>query len=337
MLFGIWTIQFGMGTLLEDDKVEIVQEAVAVIKTLDSRGILQSIASKNNLDDCKKLLMDFGIWGIFLYPQINWNEKSQSVKLIAKDLNLNLANFAFVDDQEFERNEVEFNIPEVLCIDAKEIINIPDMPCMNPHFITNDSKNRRMMYMNDAVRKSEEEKFSGSKEDFLASLNMVLSLSYVQDADLQRVEELTVRTHQLNSTGYTYSYDELEKMSHLKDYKIIIAGLDDKYGSYGKIGLCLIKCNGDEWILKLLLMSCRVMSRGVGTVLLNYVLSMAKEKSARIKAEFLPTDRNKLMYITYKFAGFKEIEKQSDGLIVLGNDLENIQPCPYYITLKENL
>lgn len=43
---------------------------------------------------------------------------------------------------------------------------------------------------------------------------MKISIGPVQDDDLQRAEELTVRTHQLNTTGYTYSYEELDAMIH---------------------------------------------------------------------------------------------------------------------------
>ncbi len=65
------------------------------------------------------------------------------------------------------------------------------------------------MYKNDIERNKIEESFVGSKEDFLRTLCMKLTISEATENDLQRAEELTVRTNQLNTTGYTYSYDEL--------------------------------------------------------------------------------------------------------------------------------
>ncbi|MDQ1293183.1 MAG: hypothetical protein QG608_1064 [Actinomycetota bacterium] len=53
-------------------------------------------------------------------------------------------------------------------------------------------------------------------------------------------------------------------------------------------------------------MFCRVMSRGVGAVLLNRLQSMANEAGARLEADFVPTDRNRIMYVTYKFSGFRD-------------------------------
>jgi predicted enzyme involved in methoxymalonyl-ACP biosynthesis len=77
-------------------------------------------------------------------------------------------------------------------------------------------------------------------------------------------------------------------------------------------------------------MSCRVMSRGVGMVMINHILQMAKERQVKLYADFVSNNRNRMMYVTYKFAGFKEIEKRSDA-IVFENDLTRIQPFPPYM------
>ena len=221
----------------------------------------------------------------------------------------------------------------MLCIDAAKLDGVLDMPEMNPRFITEDSQLRRLMYLNDIERQNAEKEFVGAQEEFLATLNMTLTISYAKEEDLQRAEELTVRTNQLNATGYTYSYSELNHFRLSNQHKLLIAGLDDKYGSYGKIGLALVECDESRWTLKLLLMSCRVMSRGVGAVLLNYITSLAKERNVRLLADFVSTERNRMMYITYKFAGFKEIDKRGD-VVILENNLMRIQPPPNYMKVQ---
>lgn len=323
------------GVLSEDKHVTLRKGVVEIIKTLDERGILQSIASKNNHADAMEKLKEFKLDEYFIYPQINWNSKSHSIKTIAQLINIGIDTLVFVDDQAFERDEVSFTLPQVSCIDAGDLETILDMPNLNPKFITEDSKIRRVMYQNDILRNNEEESFSGTQEEFLASLEMVLAVSNVQEGDLQRAEELTVRTHQLNSTGYTYSFEELNALQRSSKHKLLIAGLEDKYGTYGKIGLTLVECKEDEWVLKLLLMSCRVMSRGVGTILLNHIMREAKAANKKLKAEFIPTDRNRMMYITYKFAGFNEGDKDGE-MIIFENDLSNIPPLPSYIRLVAN-
>ncbi|MCB2298653.1 HAD-IIIC family phosphatase [Clostridium tagluense] len=322
------------GILIQDQDVELRQNVINIIKTLDERGILQSICSKNEYQLAIKKLEEFNILDYFIYPQINWNPKSSGLRNIANAINIGMDTIAFIDDQDFEREEVSFNNSDVLCIDVADVDKILNMEEMKPRFVTEDSKNRRLLYLKDIKRNKVEEEFEGTKEEFLSSLNMVFTIGKVDHEDLKRAEELTVRTHQLNATGYTYSYEELDKLSRSKDYDVLIAQLEDKYGDYGKIGLALIEKKEGEWLIKLLLMSCRVVSRGVGSILLNYIIKKAKEANVRLLAEFMPTDRNRIMYITYKFSGFNEVEKK-DGRIIFESNLINITPIANYIKVLE--
>lgn len=318
------------GILLEGDFAKLRDNVAGIIKTLDSRGILQSIASKNEYSMAMEKLKEFDLNEYFLYPQINWSSKASSIKEISKSLNIGLDAIAFVDDQVFEREEVSFSIPEVFCIDAARLNQLLAMPEMNPRFITEDSKMRRKLYMCDIERNKAEEEYAGPKEEFLATLNMKFTICSPTEEDLKRAEELTIRTNQLNATGYTYSYDQLDHFRQSTNYKLLVASLEDEYGSYGKIGLALLECTKKIWTIKLFVMSCRVMSRGVGTVMINYIMSVAKKEKVHLRAEFLQTDRNRMMYIAYKFAGFEETEK-IDDLIILENDLTRIQPFPEYV------
>jgi len=321
------------GVLLEDSEVELFERTRAILQTLDQRGVLQAIASKNDHDTAMKKLEVFGIAEYFLYPQINWNSKSSSVRAIAESLNIGLDSIAFIDDQSFEREEVLFALPEVMCIDSLNLEGLLDMAELKPRFITSESKLRRQMYLSDIRRKEIEDSFVETDESFLATLNMVFSFKPAEESDLQRAEELTVRTNQLNTTGYTYDYDELNQFRYSDKHLLLTATLDDKYGTYGTIGLALVEMNDEIWTLKLLLMSCRVMSRGVGTIMMSHIMNKAKDAGARLQAEFLRTDRNKMMYVTYKFGGFNQIGKRGD-LLVLEHDLNRIQPFPKYVKLN---
>jgi FkbH-like protein len=221
----------------------------------------------------------------------------------------------------------------IMCLDAAHLDHVLEMPEMMPRFITEDSKARRSMYSSDIQRKQMEEEWVGPKEEFLATLGMHFTIEQAQAEDLQRAEELTVRTHQLNSTGYTFSYEELDQFRQSDKHLLLVGSLEDKYGSYGKIGLALVECSPGHWNIKLLLMSCRVMSTGVGTIIINYIRKLAQNSGVKLSAEFLPTERNRMMYVTYKFAGFREVDK-GHGLIRLGNDLESLPAFPDYIRVS---
>jgi FkbH-like protein len=320
------------GTLLEDPSVEVDERAVEIVRELDRRGILSSIASRNEEALALARLEEAGIAEYFLYPQINWNAKDVSVKAIADALNIAVDALAFVDDQPFDREEVAFSLPDVRCYSPADLDSLLDLPDFNPPFVTPESAQRRLMYLADARRAREEIEFSGPKEEFLAGLGMTFVISRAGEADLQRAEELTVRTNQLNTTGRTYSYDELRELSGSPGHELLVAELEDRHGSYGKIGLALVEKGADVWTLKLLLMSCRVMSRGVGTVMLNYVMRAARDAGVRLIAELVPNDRNRMMLITLRLGGFEEVGRDGDVLLLESRRAEVPVP-PGYLKL----
>ena len=318
------------GVLLEGDLVRLRENVGEIIKGLDQRGILHSIASRNDQAAALRQLQELGLEEFFLCAQIGWNSKSESIKKIAASLNLGLDAIAFIDDQEFERDEVKFSLPEVLCLDAAEIPGLLERAEMTPAYITDEARLRRLLYKADMKRNAAEEEFQGPKEEFLAQLKMIFTIAPAALEDLRRAEELTRRTHQLNTTGNTYSYEELDALRQSPDHMLLIGRLDDCYGSYGTIGLALLECEPEEWTIKLLLMSCRVMSRGAGSIMLNHILQSAQKKRVALRADFRPTDRNRMMYMTYKFAGFKEAGT-AGGLVKFTHDLEKVPSTPEYV------
>ncbi|MBD3306789.1 HAD-IIIC family phosphatase [candidate division KSB3 bacterium] len=322
------------GTLLESDDVRLKPGIKDILATLDSRGILHSIASKNHYDDAVGTLKRFGLDAYFLYPEIHWNAKSLSIGNIQKHLNIGMDTILFIDDQEFERAEVQSVHQDITCLDAQEYTALLPHPRLNPKFITEDSQRRRLMYLQDMQRKEAEDAYQGPQEHFLASLAMRFIISEAQEDDLQRAEELTVRTNQLNSTGKTYDYEELNRFRQSDRHRLFICELIDTFGSYGKIGLALTELTDAGWHLKLLLMSCRVMSRGVGTVFLSFLMQEAKKHGNILLADFRKTERNRMMYVTYKFANFTEKTSDRAGNIVFENDLTRIQPFPPYIEVN---
>lgn len=323
------------GVLLESGGVKLKEGIKEIFAELDRRGILLSIASKNQPEDAIPLLKELRLWDYFLYPQIGWRSKAESVKAISQALNIGIDSLAFIDDQDFEREEVSFHYPEVMTIDAADYQNLTEMPEFMPKFVTADSRLRREMYRSDLNRKQEEADFTGSSEEFLETLNMELTIAPVCHGDLERVEELTQRTNQLNSTGVTYGFEELESYIASEDHVFLVASLEDKFGTYGKIGIVLLEETQDELRIKLLLMSCRVMTRGIGSALLVHIIKLAAEKGKRLAADFIHTGKNRVMYVTYKLMGFEEenpedSEAEECTLIYRG---EMDKEYPNYLTL----
>lgn len=322
------------GIVLEGVDVKLKEGIAEILETLDRRGILLSVSSKNVYEVAMKKLKEFKIDHYFLYPQINWNAKSSSILEIKNALNIGMDTIVFIDDQGNERDEVVFMHPEVETIDARHYKQLIHLPRLNPKIITDDSARRRAMYIAQQERQDSEKAYIGPRTDFLNTLNATFTISLATIDDLQRAEELTIRTNQLNSTGIQYSYEELLELMNSQNHKLWICGCKDKYGDYGKIGLALVEVKDDTWIIKLILMSCRTVFLGTGSILLCYIINKAKAAEKKLQAHFRRTNSNRQMLLTYQFANFLEKSRLGET-IVFENDFKGSHDYPTYLKVIE--
>ncbi|MFD6040235.1 HAD-IIIC family phosphatase [Streptomyces koyangensis] len=294
------------GTLLEDAEVTLLDDVRRTIVELDARGILQSVASKNDHDHAWQRLEALGVADYFVLPQIGWHPKSGSVKDIADQMNFALSAIAFIDDQPAERAEVAHHHPEVRCYDAGLAAELTGLPEFSPAVVTGDARRRREMYQAGFRRTTERENFTGPDEEFQRSLELVMEIKRADDADLSRVEELTRRTSQMNATGVYYSDADLRALLADPGHEVLTVTLTDRFGPHGAVGVLLLGHHEQVWHLKLLATSCRVVSFGAGSVLLNWLIDQAATAGVHLAADFRRTDRNRMMEVAYRFAGFTD-------------------------------
>ncbi|HEX3781144.1 MAG TPA: HAD-IIIC family phosphatase [Pseudonocardiaceae bacterium] len=294
------------GTLLEDDEVILTEPIRELVRTLDSRGILQSISSKNDHDQAMAKLTELGIAEYFVLPHIGWSPKSGAVREIAEELNFAQGTIAFVDDQPTERAEVTYHLPSVRCYPAEDLHRLADLPEFSPATVTSDARRRRQMYQAGFRRKAAQEDFTGPDQEFLRSLSLEMVIQRAGEDELSRVEELTLRTSQMNTTGVHYSDAVLRGLLDDPRHEVLVTTLTDKFGPHGAVGVVLLARQPGVWHLKLLATSCRVVSFGAGSVIMNWLVDQAAKAGVHLIADFRPTDRNRVMEIAYRFTGFTD-------------------------------
>jgi methoxymalonate biosynthesis protein len=297
----LWT-----GTLLEDPEVRLPGRIRDVIVELDSRGILQSVASRNDFDLAWQQLEELEVAEYFVHPQIGWGRKSDSVRQVAGKLNFALDTIAFIDDLPSERAEVGEYVPGVRCYPAGKAASLTSLTEFSPEVVTVDARRRRQMYQASFRRDAERESFAGPDEEFLRSLDLTMAIDRADEQSLSRVEELTLRTSQMNATGVHYPDQVLRALLADPRHEILTVTLTDKFGPHGAVGVLLLEYQRTVWHLKLLATSCRVVSFGAGAVILNWLIDQAACADAHLAADFRPTDRNRMMDIAYRFAGFTQ-------------------------------
>jgi FkbH-like protein len=294
------------GILTEDgpEGIRLRPDAVETIVQLDGCGILQSVASKNNGEEAKAALKRFGLLDYFLYPQIHWNPKSESIAEIAKRLNIGLDTFAFLDDQAFEREEVLFSNSAIRTYDALDLKGLLDRPEFQVP-VTAESKQRRLMYK---VEEERDVAFSDTPGDFLTFLRgcqLQLIVRDLNNESIDRAFELTQRTNQLNYGGRRVQRVELEEIKLGRDRRRgLVLSCEDRFGDYGVIGFLVVDTS--FWIVEDFFMSCRVQRKRVENALFALLQDLAKQQGADgIRVRYRPSARNAPALDTLNELGFR--------------------------------
>ncbi len=315
------------GTLIEteDPKALTLKPGIReLLEELDRRGILQSVASKNDEAAAMAVLEHLGIADFFLYPQIHWNPKSGSLEQIAKSLNIGIDALAFVDDMAFERWEVANSWPQVRTYDAAHMGNLLKLPEFDVPS-TQESRARRQMYRAEEKRNVLMAASHTDITEFLRKCNLKLHLfEPVTEEEKLRCYELVVRTNQLNMSGIKYTEEEFAAVLNRENAKNFAFSCADDFGSYGIVGFGQYRPEGGKLVFTEFAMSCRVAGKCVESALFSHLLQRENCQSGIFCVQ--KTKKNTLLRNTLESIGFrKEAETPDRVCYVFQHRLKNCE------------
>lgn len=251
------------GIVSEDQQIVPDPAALALVRQLDERGILQTIVSKNDHDIAWPALQKIGLEQYFLFPAINWARKSENLRKIAGQLNIGLDTFAVIDDMPFERAEISSVLPEVRVYSEKEIAQLLRYEEFQVP-VSETARSRRLSYLTEMERTNHSSAFSGTYEEFLKSCKMELDIFIPgNESDWMRCWELIQRSNQLNLSGRKYSEEDFLALRSNPKNLLLALQCRDTFGNYGIIGFGNINVAGGAPQLEDFVLSCRVAQKKV--------------------------------------------------------------------------
>jgi FkbH-like protein len=309
------------GVVLEGDQPRPFPAALEALHTLDRRGILHAVAGRGERARAAAHLAEHALDELFCALEVGWGAKSAAIRRIAADLNIGLDTIAFTDNDPAERAEVSAALPMVRCYPAEQVGELAALAEFRPDQVTDESRRRRHRYRAERDRATAERAFPGSPAEFLTSLGLTMTVRTATEDDFARARELTLRTNQLNTTGRTLDLGQLRALSASDRHEVLVADVTDRFGAHGTVGLAVLHHAGPDVVLELLLTSCRVLNRGIGTVFLGHLVRDVLARGLRPVARFVPTSANRIMLVTLRFAGFEpgaaddtELSRESSDL-----------------------
>lgn len=296
------------GILLEGE-VKLRAGIADLFRTLDERGILISVASKNAHDDAMAKLEALGLAEYVLHQRIGWGPKSSGVEQIVRAIDIGADTVLFVDDNPFEREEVAKSVTGVEVLPDSAIPTLADHPRLQGA-VTPESRARRQMYREAIVREQTAESYGDDYIAFLRDCEIHVEIRPDVPDDFDRVVELVQRTNQLNFSGRKYGREEITAILRDPAQARHVVVCRDKFGSYGTVGFALSHrepgaAGGEVAVVDDFMLSCRVQGKFIEQALFWRLAEPAGQPAASaVAVNFKKTDRNGAAQMVLDKLGF---------------------------------
>ena len=279
------------------------------------RGILLAVCSKNDEGVARS---GFTHPDSVLKPEhfaafkANWEPKHESLIQIAKELDLGVDSFVFVDDNPAERAIVEAQAPGVAVPDVgaevAAFISVLDAGrYFEPAALSQEDVARAAMYASRKEQAALQSKYANYGE-YLNSLEMIAEIDAFRPVYLDRIAQLTNKTNQFNLTTRRYNAADLEAFAVSSEYITLYGRLRDRFGDNGLVTLIVGRKQDDALHLDLWLMSCRVLKRDMEVAMLDSLVERARlANMSALVGYYIPTSKNGMVADHYKKLGFNLI------------------------------
>lgn len=344
------------GGVLGDDGIDGIEVAGSyageafrafqgVLKQLASQGVLLAAVSKNDLDPVRTALRDKEGMTLteddFVRVVANWRPKHGNLVELAAALNVGLDSIVFLDDSPYECGLVRRELPgvTVVQVDAEPALHVDALlrdGWFDVREVTAEDRTRVAKYQQEVVRKDFLDSFD-SVEDYLRELSVTVRLATVNEAEVARVSQLTLRTNQFNLTTVRLQPADVLGLLGSPDVEVLAVRSADRFGDNGLVGVLVLRRRAAAVHLENFLLSCRVFSRGIEHACLAAVLRHARSSGAgSVAASYRRSEKNAMVRDLYPRYGFTPVS--DDGTTAtFRHDLAALVTVPEHITMTTDL
>jgi len=311
------------------------------LKGLSNNGVAIAVCSKNDEDVALNVFEERTSMVLtkddVVAHRINWAPKHQNIQEIAKELSLGLDSVLFIDDNPVEREAVRKNLPQV------KVLDLPQDPAfygsalreclwIETLLVTDVDRKRVASYK---TKSKIEAGVRGAEdiESFLKGLEIKVSIQALSSDNIGRAAQLCMKTNQFNTTSKRYSASDLLELE-ANGHEVFVIGVEDIYTEKENIGLLVMRDNNNKsGTLDLMLLSCRVLGRGIDTAVLEWSVSRSKRLGwTSIHGELIETERNTPVRTIFSANGFRQ--SPSKGFWIRENMSPNL---PEFLTIRDEI
>jgi FkbH-like protein len=291
-------------------------------KSLKDRGILLAVCSKNDIATAEaafrenpEMLLKRVDFAAFV---VNWNDKVENLRAIARQLNIGIDSLVLVDDNPVERAFVRDRLP---------MVAVPELPPDPANYVrciaeggyfesisfTQEDKERASQYS--AKSERDDLRLAASDMDtFLRHLDMSVIFGQITSLNVARATQLINKTNQFNTTTIRRTESELRRLASQPGSLLLQFRLVDRFGDNGLVSVMLLKQAEEEsGVLDMInwVMSCRVFGRQLEDEAMNILIEAVRDRGVHtLRAAFIPTTKNAVIKDLFGRLGFSRTEAE---------------------------
>ena len=272
----------------------------AKLKELKNRGVLLVALSKNNFNDVRSLVEDFGD---FVTWRIDWRSKTENLADVAAELNLGVDSFVFVDDNPAERIEMKARLPDV------SVAAFP--PNLDAYFplreVTEEDRVKTEEYRAEAKRRAWAANIGDiGSVDVWKELGAWVDVHELRADEAPRVAQLSQRANQFSACTNRYGVDEVHGWVGGSGLTFV-ARAGDRFGEQGLVAFVRMVPADGEFEIVDWTMSCRVAGRGLEERVWAEIVG--RISPCRVVAAWRRTAKNIPMADLFERLGFKVVSE----------------------------
>ena len=307
---------------------QVYAEFQSYCKALKSIGVVLAVDSKNDEENALAgLNHPDGVLrpDDFVAIKANWDPKDRNLQAIAEELNLGVDSFVFADDNPAERAIVAAQLPgvETPALDGAEnyIKTLDHGGYFEVTALSGEDLKKTELYHANAERRRAQAAFADYGA-YLDSLAMKATIRPFEPLYLQRIAQLTNKSNQFNLTTLRCSEEDIRAMSTDPAWLCLYGKLEDRFGDNGVVTVVAGQQEGALLHLRLWLMSCRVLKRGMEDAMMDAVVADAAARGVKtICGYYYPTAKNAMVKEFYAEMGFAQIKADENGNTVWNLDV----------------
>jgi FkbH-like protein len=312
-----------------------------VVRQLGSQGVLVTAVSKNDLDPVLAVLRDHPGMTLreadFVRVVANWRTKAENLLDLARDLDLAVDSFVFVDDNATECGLVAAALPGVA------VVQLDDEPALHVTKLLQDNWfDVFEVTADDRRRPARYRARTMSLAGHLDELEVRVRLADVAEGEVARVSQLTLRTNQFNLTTERLHPGQVRGLMADPATRVLAIHASDRFGDNGLVGAVFLRRDGRTVYIDNFLLSCRVFSRRIEHACLASVLRLAhRTTAAEVIGKYRPTAKNSRFRDFYPDAGFRPVTADgpsasagTGAVLTFRHDLTGILAPPPHVQLE---